>query len=278
MAIVSAPCDTVARMFDRANGVTKAPDLLAATSSGLDMLQWRSGTSLYVHAATRKVLELALINADAIRVGGQWQNRPNRHGLYFWAPTGHHVWHESALEAVCLMGLEFAAEVERIAAQPFRVLFRSGASAVRHDPDFFAVHRNGDQVVYDVKPTTRMTSEARAQFEETRRVCDQVGWSHRVLHEPDPTVTVNLDFLRPSRHLRCHPRPEVHEQILSVFATGREIGEGREMVNRRSPELALPYIKHLIWHRRLAVDLTARLDFGTVATSVADLEDVPCCA
>jgi hypothetical protein len=176
------------------------------------------------------------------------------------------------------MDLEFAGEVGRIAAQPFRVLFRSGAAAVRHDPDFFALHRNGDQVVYDVKPAARMTSEARAQFEETARVCDLIGWRHRVLHEPDPTVTVNLDFLRPARHRRCHPHSEVLKQILGVFATGREIGEGREMVNRRSPELALPYIKHLIWHRRLAVDLTARLDFGTVAISVTDLEDIPCCS
>jgi hypothetical protein len=68
-------------MFDRAKGVTKSPELLAATNTGLDMLQWRSGTSLRAHVATRKLLELDLIDATPIRVGGQWQNRPNRHGL-----------------------------------------------------------------------------------------------------------------------------------------------------------------------------------------------------
>jgi hypothetical protein len=52
-------------------------ELLASTSTGLDMLLWRSGASLHTHAAERKLVELPLVDADPIRVGGQWQNRPN---------------------------------------------------------------------------------------------------------------------------------------------------------------------------------------------------------
>jgi hypothetical protein len=150
--------------------------LLSYTSTGADMLQWRSGKRLETVPAGRKLLETPLADGDPIRVGGQWQNRPNRHGLYFWAPTRTHVWHESALEATCLTVLEYGGRVDRIAAQPFRLLFRTGAPALRHDPDFFAVHRDGDQVVYDDKPRARMTTEAQAQFAETARVCAAVGF------------------------------------------------------------------------------------------------------
>lgn len=225
-----------------------------------------------------RLLELPVIDGLPIRTGGQWQNRPNQHGLYYWSRTSEHVWYESALEAACLVALDQGGTVDRIASQPFRLLFRSGATSVRHDPDFFAIHRNGDQVVYDVKPLARMSAEARAQFAETTRVCELIGWRHVVLNEPDPTTTTNLAFLRGARHNRCHPEAAVLEQIANVFAGGRTLGEGREMVNRRSPALAMPVIKHLIWHRVLSVDLSERLDFDTVATTATHTEENPCCA
>jgi len=65
------------------------------------------------------------------------------------------------------------------------------------------------------------------------------------------------------------------EQITNVFAGRRTLGEAREVVNRRSPALAMPAIKHLIWHRLLSVDLTTRLDFDTVATTIPNSEEKP---
>lgn len=262
-------------MTRAARGGTEA--VLLRTPSGADTVQWRSGNRVQTLPADRKLLEFPVVDGDPIRLGGQWQNRPNRHGLYYWAPTQTHVWHESALESACLMVLEFLGRIDRISAQPFRLLFRSGARAVRHDPDFFAVHRDGDQVVYDVKPIARMTADAQAQFAETARVCAAVGWRHEVLHEPDPVLARNLDFLRGARHRRCHPPIDVVEHVLSVFEGGRSIGEARSMISRRSPALALPHIKHMIWHRLLAVDLTDRLDFDTVASSGSTRLEQPCC-
>jgi hypothetical protein len=260
--------------------VTRTPggrELLLRTSSGLDLIQWRSPSGIQTHDVGRHLLELPIIEGDPIRVGGQWQNRPNQHGLYFWQRTGQHIWYESALEAACLVALDQAGEVDKIAAQPFRLLFRTDAKSVRHDPDFFAIHRNGDQVVYDVKPLARMSAEARAQFAETARVCEMVSWRHVVLNEPDATFATNLAFLRSARHVRCHPGPVALEQITNVFAGRRTLGEAREVVNRRSPALAMPAIKHLIWHRLLSVDLTTRLDFDTVATTIPNSEEKPCC-
>ncbi|GAB2461731.1 hypothetical protein GCM10027062_46030 [Nocardioides hungaricus] len=65
--------------------------------------------------------------------------------------------------------------------------------------------------------------------------------------------------------------------MLSVFEGGRPIGEARLMLNRRSPALALPHIKHLIWHRLLTVDLTRQLDFDTLAASDPTRLEQPCC-
>ncbi|QOT15321.1 hypothetical protein [Paenarthrobacter sp. YJN-5] len=132
-------------------------------------------------------------------------------------------------------------------------------------------------MVYDVKPAKRMTMAVRDQFEETARVCEMTGWRHVVLHEPAPTVAANLAFLRNARHSRSHPGSELSEQIGNVFSGGRALGEGREMVNRRFPALVMPFIKHLIWHRRLSVDPTERLDFDTIATTVPQPRENQCC-
>ena len=48
------------------------------------------------------------------------------------------------------------------------------------------------------------------------------------------------------------------------------------MVNRRHPAIVMPFVKHLIWHRRLMVDFDVRLDFGAVAVTDRG-EAVPCC-
>jgi len=146
--------------------------LLARTSTGLDMVQWRSGRTFAVHDADRRLLEIPLVDVDPVRVGGQWQNRLNQHGLQFWQRAGQHIWYESALEAACLVTLDQAGEVERIDAQPFRLLFRFGAKSVRHDPDFFAIHRDGDQVVYDVKPFADVWKGPRPVRRDSARVRD----------------------------------------------------------------------------------------------------------
>ncbi|WP_448223547.1 TnsA-like heteromeric transposase endonuclease subunit [Gordonia iterans] len=251
--------------------------LASRTPSGRDCLQWRSRGQMQMHAADREVVRIPIIDGDPIRQGGQWQNRLNRHGLYFWQTTGTHVWYESALEASCLAVLDQSGDVQRICAQPFRLLFRTESEQVWHDPDFFAIHYNGDQVVYDVKPSARMNHRTQVQFNETARVCEAVGWRHVVLNEPAPVLSLNLKFLASSRHLRCHPPAEIVERIHDVFVGGRTVQEGREMINRRFPALAMPFIRHLLWHRTLITDLTARLDFDSILTTASASEEKSCC-
>lgn len=240
-------------------------------------MQWRrhDGT-IHASRASPELLHKRLWETEPIRQGMQYQNRRNQHGLYYWSRTRQHIWYESALELACLIELDHQGTAVKVAAQPFRVLFRRDAPAIYHDPDFFALHANGDQVIYDVKPVVRIDEKARQQFDETARVCAGVGWRHEVLSETGPTRTINLSFLRAARLPRCHPPSEVFERLLDIFGAARPVGEAAAMVNRRHPALVMPYIKHLIWHRYLSVDLDQALDFDTTATTTIS-EGEPCC-
>ncbi|MGI8417012.1 MAG: TnsA-like heteromeric transposase endonuclease subunit [Nakamurella sp.] len=248
---------------------TRSPD-------GLDLVQWRRGDGgLQTAQPSPGLLAERLWEALPIRKGSQYQNRRNQHGLHFWPLAGEHVWYESALELACLVELNYAGEAVQIAAMPFRLLFRTGATATYHDPDFFALHASGDQVLYDVKPAGRIDGKAGRQFAETARVCRRVGWRHQALTEASPVRAANLRFLRPARLPRCHPDADMFARLLSVFDGGRPVGQGAAIVDRH-PALAMTFVKHLIWHRRLAVDLDRRLDFDTTATTGQGSE--PCCA
>jgi hypothetical protein len=242
--------------------------LLTRTPNGLDVIQWLTRRhTVRTERPSAALLHERLWEARQVRRGAQYPNRRNQHGLYYWPRTGEHVWYESGLELASLVDLDHQGEAVHVSAQPFRILFRSPSPVVYHDPDFFAVHTNGDQVVYDVKPASRITPEVAAQFAETARVCAEVGWRHVVLSETHPVRAANLEFLRAGRHARCHPTPDRLEHLRSVFAGGRRFGEGLAMVDRRHPALVMPHVRHLVWHRHLSADLDQHLDFDSVATT-----------
>lgn len=246
----------------------------AAPAALTDALRWHLGKREFTAAASPALLHEPLVETDPIRVGAQFQNRLNGHGRYYWQRTGTHVWHESVLELRSLELLDFGGEVVRIASQPFEITFRDGSGAVRHTPDFFGVHRDGEQVVYDVKPLGWMTDEVAVQFEQTARVCASIGWTHEVLHERSEMSTMVLTHLRKARHPNACPSADVTEHARSVFEDGRTLAEGRVMLNLRHPVLAMPAIKHLIWHRFLRVDVEQPLSLDSVAHATS--KEGPC--
>jgi hypothetical protein len=251
--------------------------LATGSPDGLDLVQWRTvDGSLQVMRPSPGLLARRLWEAPPVRSGRQYQNRRDQYGLYFWAATGEHIRYESARRLAFLVQLDQQGGVVQIAARPCRLLFRTGATATFHDPAFLAEHASGDQVLYDMRAAGVITEKLRRRFDETLRVCRQVGWQYQVLTEPSPIRAGNLAFLRPARLSRCHPEPGVFEQLLGVFAAGRPVGQGAAMVNRGHPATVMPFVKHLIWHRRLMVDLDVRLDFDAVAVTDRG-EGVPCC-
>lgn len=242
----------------------------------VDTVRWTIASKEFSAPATPALLHEPLVDSDPARSGAQYQNRINSHGRYYWQRTASHVWHESVLELRCLERLDFEGEVLRVAAQPFEVTFREGADTQRHTPDFFGLLRDGSQVVYDVKPLGRMTEKVQVQFAETARVCTAIGWRHEVLHEGSEMSTMVLSHLRKSRHPNSCPSTDVRDQARQVFADGRPLAQGREMLNRRHPALAMPYIKHLIWHGILRVDIERPLTLDTVVRSTSEEQSCSC--
>ncbi|HNP56216.1 TnsA-like heteromeric transposase endonuclease subunit [Gordonia sp. UBA7599] len=211
-------------------------------------------------SASPLLLEEAISAARPYRQGVQYQNRLNRHSRHFMATQKAHVWCESALEADALLTLEFEGRIARIAAQPMLIEFSDGR---KHIPDFFAELKNGDQIVYDVKPADRMAGGVNEQFELTAVVCSQIGWRHAVLNETPVAKLRNLQLLRAARHRQYHPPPHDLERLRDAFVDGRCFQDGATMVNLRHPYLAAAHVRHLIWHHHLSADLDVPLSTET---------------
>lgn len=209
------------------------------------------------------------------REGVQYQNRRNRHVSHFWSPTESFVWCESAFEHQCLNLLEFEGDIAAVSSQPFRILFAATTALRSHDPDFFGLRHDGSKVVIDVKPSNFHTEKVQLQFAETKRICDLVGWDYRVMDHIAPALLANLCNLRPNRLRRAHPSTEVWEQARSVFEDGLPLAQGRLLMNRRHPALAMAAIKHLIWHGHLAADLDQPLGMHSILTTTR--EEGACC-
>ena len=78
-----------------------------------------------------------------------WRQVRSRHGLahysgsYASATTGGFVIYESRMELARLQLADFDPQVERIYAQPFRLVARAGGRVRHHVPDFLLVSAGG---------------------------------------------------------------------------------------------------------------------------------------
>lgn len=205
---------------------------------GIDTVSWITAEGNERSAAVSPaLLHEHFHRALPWRSGVQFQNRLNRHSRQYFASQRTHVWCESGLEAESLLSLDFDGLVRQIASQPMKISFADGST---HFPDFFATLRSGDQVLYDVKPSGRMTDASVEQFAKTADVCRTVGWKHQVLHELHPTKLRNLEWLRAARHTRYHPgRPEL-DRLVAVFADECTFRDGALKADHRGRNQRAP--------------------------------------
>ena len=96
----------------------------------------------------------------------------------------------------------------------------------KHIPDFFAELKNGDQIVYDVKPADRMAGGVNEQFELTAVVCSQIGWRHAVLNET-PVAKPETSSYSGRRGTASITRPHDLERLRDAFVDGRCFQDGR---------------------------------------------------
>ncbi|WP_082934705.1 TnsA-like heteromeric transposase endonuclease subunit [Mycolicibacterium mucogenicum] len=188
-----------------------------------------------------------------------------RDGQQWFATTRRHIGYESWVERDQLMALDANPETVGVASQPFRLRWPDGR---HHVPDYYARRSDGTVVIVDVRPDDRIPESDAELFARSEVVCIAAGWQYRRVGVLDPVLAANLRWLSGYRHPRAL-RPGVAAELLSCFAREQPLLEGATAVG--DPLVVLPVLFHLLWHRRLVVDLSRTVLDDRTAVSAAAL-------
>jgi hypothetical protein len=166
--------------------------------------------------------------------------------------TGRHHGFESVAEQRLLLALDFAADLVDVLSQPFRLRFATSEGWREHTPDFLALTRAGGWLI-DVRPANRVGDKDEVSFAAAAEAALASGWRYTVVTGWRRHVMTTLDTLSAQR------RPLVDQlglqpQLLAEMAGGPR--PFRELVaGTRIPAVARAHLLHLLWRRRLGIDL-----------------------
>jgi hypothetical protein len=241
--------------FDEARGS------LALTDgwTGRWRAQWRA-SGAPVLCAVRDLASIPTSRCEPVRRfswrWGQW----HRPGLQFMVSTGRHHGFESIAEQRLLLALDFASGVSDVLGQPFRLRFATGSGWREHIPDFLAVTAEGGLLI-DVRPGERIGDDDRVCFVAAREAALAAGWGYLVVTGWRPRVQAGLDTLSAQRR-RLRDQLGLQPGLMSVAESGpRSFGD--LVAATRLPAVARAHALHLIWHRRLGIDLSAPINDAT---------------
>ncbi|MFE9259240.1 TnsA-like heteromeric transposase endonuclease subunit [Streptomyces sp. NPDC006879] len=181
----------------------------------------------------------------------------HRPGLEVLVSTGRQHGFESLAERRLLLALDFAGGVVEVLSQPFRLRFSQADGPDSHIPDFLAV-TPGAAWLFDVRPAGRIEQEDEVRFAAAARAAAAVGWRYAVVTGWHRQVMTGLDTFS-ARRRPMTDQLGLQGQLLEVL--GRQPRQFGDLVERTQlPAVARTHAVHLLWHRRLAVDL--RQPFG----------------
>jgi hypothetical protein len=126
-----------------------------------------------------------------------------------------------------------------------------------HIPDFLAVTRAGSWLI-DVRPGERIKAEDRVRFEAAAEVALSCGWRYAVVPSWRPHVQATLDTVSAQR--RPLTDPLGLQAVLLAAAYEGPVRFGELVERTEVPAMAHAQALHLLWHRRLGVDLTGPLN------------------
>lgn len=181
----------------------------------------------------------------------------HRPGLEYLMATDRHHGFESHEEERLLLVADFAASLVEALCQPFQLRFLSEGKAIRHTPDFLLVTESGLFLI-DVRPADRIKPEDALKFAAAAEAALAAGWRYCVVVGWRQHVWTNVDALSAERR----PLPDVlgfQGQLLEAAAQG-PLPFGELVERCRIPAIARAHAIHLLWHRRLGVDLS--MPFG----------------
>ncbi len=188
----------------------------------------------------------------------------HRPGLQFMVSTGLHHGFESLAEARVLLALDFAEAVTQVICQPFRLRFMTADGSAEHIPDVLAVARVGVWLI-DVRPAGRIGEADRVKFAASAEAVLACGWRYLVVPGWEPHVMTVVDTLSSQRRPLADP-PGLQGVLLGKVSRGpRSFAD--LVAGTIAPPVARAHLLHLLWHRKLSIDLARPLTDTTLVHS-----------
>ncbi|MEV6106686.1 TnsA-like heteromeric transposase endonuclease subunit [Streptomyces sp. NPDC051940] len=188
--------------------------------------------------------------------GFTWR-RDQRHrpGLEFLVRTGRLHAFESLEEDRLLLALDFCGDVVELLSQPLELKFRAGGQWRRHIPDFLVVTR-GSTWLIDVRPARLIRPEDFEKFSASAVTAGSCGWGYEVVAGWKPHVATAIEAMAARRRTMADP---LGTQATLLAASRRGLPFGELAVSCEYWPVARAHLLHLLWHRRLGVDLSQPL-------------------
>jgi hypothetical protein len=192
--------------------------------------------------------------------GCAWHARQrHRPGLQYLLATGRMHGFESLAERRLLVAVDFAGDAEEVLSQPFTLRFTTMDGAQEHIPDFLVL-LPGTAVLIDVRPLRLIKAKDMVKFAAARQAAAAAGWGYLVVAGWRRQVLSGVGALS-ARRRPMGDRLGLQRELLGLAGERpRRLGE---LVDATSlPAVARAHALHLLWHRRLAVDLARPLGDG----------------
>jgi hypothetical protein len=205
-----------------------------------------------------------MVHSDPIRWFSWHRSQRHRPSLQFVVATDRHHGAESLEEARLLLALDFAADLVEVVSQPLTLLFTTVAGERSHTPDFLAVTRRGVWLI-DVRPERLIRREDRESFAAAAEMALACGWRYTVAARWGQHVPATLDAFSSQRRALSDPLG-LRPILLALVRKGLTFGE--LAVASGCEPVARAQLLHLLWHRRLGVNLAEPLGDSSRVVSV----------
>jgi hypothetical protein len=209
-----------------------------------------------VDGAVADLVSIPVPGIEPVRRFSWRTSQSHRPGLQFMVRTGRHHGFESHAEQQLLLVLDFAGGVRDVVAQPFRFRFDSAEGPGEHIPDFLAVTASEVWLI-DVRPGGRVEQVDRVRFAAAAEVALLLGWRYALVQGWRRHVLATVDTISSQRRVLSDPlglQPALMESVARGAVAFGDLVAGTEV-----PAVARAQVLHLLWSRRLGVDLASPL-------------------
>ncbi|MCM3778802.1 TnsA-like heteromeric transposase endonuclease subunit [Microbacterium hydrocarbonoxydans] len=237
--------------------MSKNTGIRKSRGDGYDRIEWLDAAgNKHAVRADNPITAAEVIPGERTRRPGKYRGQATYQGRYWCAGIEGHVFHESMAEFTGLMLIDHLYDIVQLFAQPLLLTFADGTF---HYPDFLAIEADATRHLVDVHLQTLTTPAHELAFEQTRKLCERLGWRFTVIDQLDDIVRWNLEAMARYHHPRYLPTAQLEKQILRAAARTATFGELREALRTNRPGEHMPAIYNMLWNRHLHIDITKPL-------------------